>query len=172
MGLTPLPHALDGFLCIWPYASTSYKTAVIIPYPTLAPPLHSQAPHRSQAPSPQILSCSLLACSVLFRSPRIVLPSSSSRNSYPRSSCIFLTLRFLSPSERSPLLTVYACWAVGGVRFLGHDAYSACKHCASGYVLSFSFVYILTISLYFSCIYIPHASLYMYTIHAPHELAR
>ena len=38
------------------------------------------------------------------------------------------------------------------VRFLGHDAYSACKHCASGYVLSFSFVYILTISLFFSCI--------------------
>ena len=45
------------------------------------------------------------------------------------------------------------------VRFFGHDAYSACKHCASGYALSFSFDYILTISLYFSCIYISHASL-------------
>ena len=39
------------------------------------------------------------------------------------------------------------------VRFLGHDTYSSCKHCASGYVLPFSFVYILTISLYLSCIF-------------------
>ena len=42
--------------------------------------------------------------------------------------------------------------SLNAVRFLGHDTYSACKHCASGYVLSFFFVHFLTVSLYFSCI--------------------
>ena len=75
---------------------------------------------------------------------------------------------FLSTPE-SLLLPLDMIQQSNIVRFLGHDAYSACKHCASGYVLSFSFVYILTISLYAS-IFLMHL-FYMYTIHAPHELA-
>ena len=55
---------------------------------------------------------------------------------------------------------------VSFVRFLGHDAYSACKHCASGYVLSFSLVYILTLFIFLMHLFC------MYTIHASHELAR
>ena len=51
----------------------------------------------------------------------------------------------------------FFCGNVQSVRFLGHDAYSAFKHCASGYVS------VILLCLYpyylYICIYISHASL-------------
>ena len=54
------------------------------------------------------------------------------------------------------------CGMLPSVRFLGHDTYSACKHCASGYS-PFLFPYYL--------IFLMHL-FYMYTIHTPHESAK